>query len=362
MSSLNYAALLDYLSDVDSGRMRTLLDQADQVRRQTIGNEVYLRGLIEYSNHCCRDCFYCGLRRGNRELTRYQMNQEEIVEYARQAYQAGFHSLALQSGEMVDKKGVDNLVEIIGRIKSITGNDGTPGLGITLSVGELSYADYERLFAAGAHRYLLRIETSNPELFARLHPADQSLQRRIECLEALKAIGYQVGTGVMVGLPGQTVEDLVGDLRFFLEQDIDMLGLGPFISHPQTPLYHQAANPEIDPLRHTLIVMALARILMPDINMVASTALQSLHTNGLTWGLKAGANIVMPVITPAEYRENYSIYSGKQYKSWQQIQSEVETAGYQVGLWKWGDSLHWYKRRITRPILEADQYHREDKL
>ncbi|MGI5880205.1 MAG: [FeFe] hydrogenase H-cluster radical SAM maturase HydE [Syntrophomonadaceae bacterium] len=345
MTSFKYAELYACLSGRDSDSTEALINHADLIRRQTIGDEVYLRGLIEYSNYCCRDCFYCGLRRGNRDVSRYKMNQDQIVEYARQAYQAGFHSLAIQSGEINDKNTVDNLVEIISMIKSMTGNDGTPGLGITLSVGELSYKDYERLFAAGAHRYLLRIETSNPELFARLHPPEQSLQRRIECLQALKAIGYQVGTGVMAGLPGQTIEDLVSDLQFFLEQDIDMLGLGPYIAHPQTPLYHQEANREIDPLLHTLKMMALARILMPDINMVASTALQSLHANGLSWGLKAGANIVMPVITPPYYREKYSIYSGKQYKPFQQIQGEIEAAGYQVGLWKWGDSPHWHNRR-----------------
>lgn len=352
------------LTDSDPQVLEALLDQADQARRENRGDEVYLRGLIEFSNYCQKNCYYCGLRRSNQEVLRYRMSRKEIVEQALAAQQLGFQSLALQSGEVHGKEMVDFLVQVIADIKELSSRDGSPGLGITLSVGELSYADYRRLWEAGAHRYLLRTETSDPELFAGIHPPSQSLQSRLDCLQALQDIGFQVGTGIMVGLPGQTIDHLLADLQFFMDMNIDMAGLGPYLPHPQTPMGQNMVNSQIDPWLHTIKIMALTRILMPDINMVASTALQSLHPQGLRWGLKAGANVVMPVMTPAVYREQYRLYSGKQYKSFKQIQTEIEAAGYRLGLWKWGDSLRWSKRQEHSQLTigEANSVIRGDSI
>lgn len=333
------------LKDNSPETLEELINKADQVRRRCRGDAVYMRGLIEFSNYCQRNCFYCGLRRDNPAIDRYRLSQEEIIDLALQAYQMGYQSLALQSGENPDRETIDFLVKVVREIRELTSRDDCIGLGITLSVGELSYADYKRLFAAGAHRYLLRIETSDPQLFASIHPPSQSLQKRIDCIKALQDIGYQVGTGIMIGLPGQNPEHLLADLQFFLDMDVDMVGLGPYIPHPQTPMSKEPANSQVDPWFHTLKVMALTRILMPDINMVASTALQSLHPEGLKWGLKAGANVVMPIMTPMKYREHYRLYANKKYKPFSQLKAEIEEAGFSLGLWQWGDSVRWAKRQ-----------------
>jgi len=333
------------LKDDNPATLEELIAKADQVRRMCRGDEVYLRGLIEFTNYCQRNCYYCGLRRDNNALERYRLKAEEIIELALQAHKLGFQSLALQSGENPDRKTVDFLVRVVSEIRELTTRDGSIGLGITLSVGELSYADYKRLYEAGAHRYLLRIETTDPQLFASIHPPSQTLGKRLECLYYLKDLGYQVGTGIMVGLPGQTSDHLVADLQFFVDMDVDMIGLGPYIPHPQTPMGQKSVKSQVDPWVHTLKIMALTRILMPDINMVASTALQSLRPDGLKWGLRAGANVVMPILTPIEYREHYRLYANKKYKPFSQLKAEVEEAGFRLGLWQWGDSLRWAKRR-----------------
>lgn len=333
------------LKDNNPETMEELITRADQVRRKFRGEAVYLRGLIEFTNYCQRNCYYCGLRRDNNAINRYRLSAKEIIDLALQANQMGFQSLALQSGENPDRKTVDFLVRVVSEIRELTTRDSSIGLGITLSVGELSYADYKRLYEAGGHRYLLRIETTDPQLFASIHPPSQTLEKRIECLKALKDIGYQVGTGIMVGLPGQTPDHLLADLQFFVDMDVDMIGMGPYIPHPQTPMGREPSASQVDPWVHTLKVMALTRILMPDINMVASTALQSLRPDGLKWGLRAGANVVMPILTPIKYREDYRLYADKKYKPFPQLKEEIEEAGFRLGLWQWGDSLRWAKRQ-----------------
>ncbi len=333
------------LNSDDPQVLQELLQSAEECHRENVGNKVYLRGLIEFSNYCDRNCFYCGLRKNNRQLKRYRLSKDETVQTAMLAFNRGYHSICLQSGETDDPREVEFLVEVIKEIKDLSqkADKGAQGLGITLSVGELSYQEYKKLFEAGAHRYLLRIESSDPELFKSIHPPSQRLETRMDCLRALKDIGYQTGTGVMVGLPGQTAEHLLRDLEFFQEEDFDMLGIGPYIPHHAAPLSKVKAK-QLDPCITTLKMLALCRLLMPDINMVASTALQSINSQGLRMGLKAGANIVMPVLTPEDVRENYYLYENKVHKEPGKLAEEITGCGYILGLWEWGDSLHYEKR------------------
>lgn len=339
--------IVDILADEGENTLYELLQKADICRRENIGANVYLRGLIEFANDCDRNCFYCGIRKDNSNPARYILNQDAIIELALAAYDAGYHSLALQSGESDDPSRVDFVAKTVRKIKQLTvSNDPAgKGLGITLSIGEFTREEYRQLFEAGSHRYLLRIETSDEKLFYKLHPPAQNYQKRLKCLEYLREEGYQVGTGIMVGLPGQTLEHLARDLKFFIDFDIDMLGMGPYIPHHLTPLYKVRDRLEFDPFVVTLKMMALARLLMPDINMVASTALQTINSRGLELGLKAGANIVMPVLTPEPYRESYNLYEEKKYSNPRQLVDEINRYGYPVGLWTWGDSQHYQKRK-----------------
>lgn len=342
---INRETSLRILSNEGPELRGLLLDKAEACRLEIMGNRIYPRALIEFSNQCALNCFYCGLRRGNPGLMRYHLSVDEIVELALQAWNMGLRSLALQSGEIHHAGEVAFVVEVLNRIKEATSRDGSAGMGITLSIGELDYQDYKALYEAGAHRYLLRIETSDPGLFRRVHPPEQSYERRLECLGYLKEIGYQVGTGVMVGLPGQTYEQLAGDLEFFHKWDIDMLGMGPYISHPDTPLT-RSRSPIIDhPFATTLKMMALARLTMPEINIVCSTALQTINPAGLALGIKAGANVVMPVMTPEEHRREYSLYSNKQYSSLDKLINNIAAIGYELALDSWGDSRHYFKRQ-----------------
>lgn len=345
MSHIAEQKLLNILQNTAEDELQDLLEQAFRCRIENLGNAVYLRGLIEFSNYCNSNCFYCGIRKDNKGIDRYHLPAEEIIAIAMEAYKQGFHSLALQSGELADGREVDFIAGVVSRIKelSITGSYGS--MGITLSVGELTYQQYLKLWEAGAHRYLLRIETSDESLFKKIHPPRQSFKQRLECLNALKEIGFQVGTGVMIGLPGQSYEHLVKDLQFFQERDIDMLGMGPYIAHPSTPLFKIKTGYSFDTYLTSVKMMALARLMMPDINMVASTALQSLHPDGLKMALRAGANIIMPVLTPEANRPDYNLYANKQYKSIDKLSQEICSSGLELNYWKWGDSLHYYKRK-----------------
>jgi len=275
------------------------------------------------------------------------MTDDEIIETARLAHQMGYASIVLQSGERQDARFADHIETLISRIQHNCKN----ALGITLSLGEQSEKTYQRWFAAGASRYLLRIETSNETLYRKLHPECHDYQYRLQCLTFLKNIGYQVGTGVMIRLPFQTYDDLLSDLLFFQEHDIDMIGMGPFIAHENTPL---SKNPcyEINenPLEFSLKMIALTRILLKDVNIASTTALQALSPNGRELGLMAGANIIMPNMTPVKYRKDYQLYENKPCLDEnaemcraclaQRIQSIGETIGYHQR----GDSPHYYKR------------------
>ncbi len=346
MIQLTEANIINTLAGGNPHCFQELMHAAEECRRKNVGGEVYLRGLIEFSNYCERNCFYCGIRKDNRSLQRYRLNEDDIVQTAMLAFEKGYHSICLQSGESGSGAEVERLAEIVEKIKrlSIKRDDQSKGLGITLSVGELSYQQYKKLWEAGAHRYLLRIETSDQALFKRIHPPSQRLESRIECIRALKDIGYQTGTGVMIGLPGQTADHLYRDLVFFQTEDVDMLGMGPYIPHHATPL-SKVAGARLDPYITTLKMMAFSRLLMQDINMVASTALQSINPAGLMMGLKAGANIVMPVLTPEDARKNYYLYENKSYKNAGSLVEEIVACGFTPGLWQWGDPLH-YKNKI----------------
>lgn len=276
-----------------------LYQTADQVRKQCVGDEVFIRGLIEFSNICARDCSYCGLRRDNRNVHRYRMLIDEIIDTATAIVAKGIGTIVLQSGEDPWFT-AERICEIIRGIKS------KADCAITLSIGERSFEEYRLMKEAGADRYLLRHETANPELYSRLHP-DMCFADRERCLHDLKKLGYQVGAGCMVGLPGQTLDDMASDIIFVRSLDADMVGIGPFIPHPDTPLGDSSTGT----LRMTLKMVALARIATRNAHLPATTAVGSIDEFGREKALMAGANIVMPNYTPLKYRVDYEIYPNK---------------------------------------------------
>jgi len=300
---------ISWLRETDAERLEALWQEADRVRRERVGDAVHLRGLIEFSNHCRRSCAYCGLRVQNRQVERYRMLPEEILECAHQARRFGYGTVVLQSGEDLEIAS-GWLAALIRRIKEET------GLAVTLSVGERRIEEFERWRLAGADRYLLRFETSNPLLFEKIHPRVGSEKSdRIALLRALRQLGYEVGSGVMVGIPGQTCEDLANDLELFRELDLDMIGIGPFIPHPQTPLAAAVAAPADQTPNDELMtykMVALTRLMCPLTNIPSTTALATLNKDqGRELGLMRGANIVMPNLTPPKYRVLYEIYPEK---------------------------------------------------
>lgn len=275
-----------------------LYQKAHKTRVETIGHNVYLRALIECSNVCSRNCLYCGINRENKELKHFSLSKDEIIKTAKLAKELGFKTIVLQSGEnqVYDLKTMCGIIE---EIKSLN-------LALTLSLGEKTFEEYKQYKKSGADRYLLRIETTDEILFQKMHP-DGNFKNRVECLYNLKELNYETGTGILVGLPNQTIESLAKDILFFRELDADMIGLGPFIPHNKTLLKNEKAGD----LELTLKVMALVRILMPNINIPATTAMETLSKNGRKKALISGANVVMPNVTPILNRENYSIYPDK---------------------------------------------------
>ncbi len=271
---------------------------ADEIRRKYVGEEVHLRAIIEFSNYCSQHCLYCGLRAENKNLQRYRMSVEEIVERAKLISNLGIKTIVLQSGE--DPYYTTEIVgEIIQQIKRFN-------VAITLSIGERSFEEYRIWRELGADRYLMRHETASAQLYAKLHPGDSFENRKAHLFE-IKRLGYETGAGFMVGLPGQTPYDLALDLSFLKELDADMIGIGPFIPNPDTPLKDTTGGD----LQTTLRMVALARIVLPTANIPATTALGSINPLGRQYGLKYGANVIMPNLTPNPYRPNYSLYPGK---------------------------------------------------
>lgn len=275
-----------------------LFTAADRVRKKYVGDEVHLRGLIEFSNYCKQNCLYCGFRRDNKNATRYRLTEEQIVKFAKDAHEFGYKTVVLQSGEDPYFT-VDKMTKIISEVKKFD-------LAITLSIGEKSFEEYKAYKEAGADRYLIRIETTDKNLYSKLDP-DMDWNNRIQCLEDLRKTGFEVGTGCLVGIPEQTLESLADDILFFKEINADMIGIGPFIPNSNTPL----KDAEGGKFEAALKVMAITRLLCPDINIPATTAMETLNPNGRIIALQSGANVVMPNVTQGDYRKFYEIYPGK---------------------------------------------------
>lgn len=293
--------LLCLLQNRDDRLAEALYAQARAVRDRTYGRRVFLRGLVEISNHCRNNCLYCGIRRGNTKAERYRMAPEDIVSCCESGYATGLRTFVLQGGE--DCWFTDEvLCDLIARIKQQF-----PDCAVTLSLGERELQSYRRLFSAGADRYLLRHETADSEHYASLHPPEMSFDRRMECLRELRAIGYQVGCGFMVGTPGQTLEHLVRDLAFIRDFAPHMVGIGPFLPHRDTPFAAESPGS----VEMTLYLLAIVRLLVPDALLPATTALGTAAQNGQIQGLMAGANVIMPNLSPPKAREKYTLYDGK---------------------------------------------------
>lgn len=282
----------------DDSQNNWVFSLADKVRKENVGEEVHLRGLIEFSNICKRTCKYCGLRCANKELDRYRIEPDDIIFYAKKAVEMGYKTVVLQSGED-EYYSRDVLCKVIKGIKDLD-------VALTLSVGERSFDDYKAFKDCGADRYLIRIETTDKELYKKMHP-NMNFENRVRCLKDLRKLGYEVGTGCLVGLPEQTINSLAEDILFFKEINADMVGIGPFIAHPHTPL-KDCPNGDFT---LALKVMALTRIMLKNINIPATTAMETLNPNGRIIALQSGANVVMPNVTTTEYRAKYEIYPNK---------------------------------------------------
>jgi len=322
---MNLGEILAWLREEDEIRLGELWRLADTVRRENVGDDVHLRGLIEFSNECVRTCLYCGLRAPNEKLKRYRMTKEEILECVAEANRRGYGTIVLQSGEC-EEINAGWLGEIIEAIKA------KYYFAITLSVGERSLHDYLFWQEKGADRYLLKFETSDTELLRRLHPPRfVQAPSRIELLKVLREIGYQIGGGIMVGLPGQTYESVARDIEIFAALDLDMIGIGPYIPNPDTPLdvefekghkplvYDQIPNSEDMALK----VLALARIVCPKGNIPATTALATVDPDGWEKGLRRGANVIMPNLTPLAYRSQYEIYPNPLHKTAENVHERI---------------------------------------
>lgn len=303
-----------WLKETNESKLDELWHRADKVRHENVGDEVHLRGLVEISNYCVRKCGYCGIRVENRSIQRYRMSADEIISCVNDAKNFGYGTVVMQAGEDFGLT-ANFIAGVIRRIKAET------GLAITLSLGERTEEELVLWREAGADRYLLRFETSDSALYEHIHPSlPNKKSNRFEHLRMLDRIGYEVGTGVMVGIPGQTFDTLANDILLFREFDIDMIGVGPYIPHPETPLWQESDGLSLPTNRNqvpntelmTYKVVALTRLVCPETNIPSTTALATLNTeSGRELGLQRGANIVMPNITPTEYREKYEIYPGK---------------------------------------------------
>ncbi|MCI8386886.1 MAG: [FeFe] hydrogenase H-cluster radical SAM maturase HydE [Clostridiales bacterium] len=303
-----------------------LVKEADKVRRGIYGDEVYIRGLIEFTNYCKNNCYYCGIRCGNTNAVRYRLDKDEILACCDEGYKLGFRTFVMQGGE--DPHYTDKLIcEIVSSIRERFSD-----CAITLSIGEKSKQSYKDYFNAGANRYLLRHETADNKHYSKLHPESMSLDVRKQCLYDLKEIGYQVGSGFMVGSPYQTTENLISDLRFLQELQPDMIGIGPYITHAETPF---AAFKSGD-LHLTLRLISILRLIFPYALIPSTTALGTIHPEGRELGLKAGANVVMPNLSPVSVRKLYALYENKICTGEEAAQcrgcleKRVESAGYRI--------------------------------
>ena len=342
-----------YLLSTNVEDRNKLYAKAAEVKEKYIGRKVYFRGLIEMSNICKKNCFYCGIRVGNTKVKRYNLSDDEVLESAKFAWENQYGSIAIQTGELNSKSFVDRIENLLDKINKLTNNE----LGITLSLGEQTEETFQRWFNKGAMRYLLRIESSNQELYYKLHPnnKEHDFETRLECLRSLRRVGYQVGTGVMIGLPFQTLEHLADDLLWMKEMDIDMVGMGPYVEHPDTPLYEfrDILIPQEERFNLALKMTAILRILMKDINIAAPTALQAIDPLGREKAIKCGANIVMPNITPGLYRNDYKLYDNKPCLDdaaddcKRCLEARIHLTGYEIGYSEHGNSKHFASRKVN---------------
>lgn len=332
------AGLRAVINHPESPAAAEIIAAADALRAQTVGNEVYLRGLIEISSYCRNNCRYCGLRRDNRQLSRYRMSPAEIVASAITGAHLNYRTIVLQAGEDPGLKAKE-LAAVIREIKSY-------GLVVTLSLGEREPWEYALWRKAGAERYLMRHETADAALYRKLHPG-QYLDQRIRRLKILKDLDYQVGMGFMVGIPGQTAEILLADLDLLEQLQAEMVGIGPFIPHPDTPLGSEKPGT----LAATLLMVALARLTLPYALIPATTALETIHPTGREAALQAGANVVMPLLTPLEYRKAYQIYPNKIGNDETtdicrgSLARKIASIGRSIGTGP-GHNLNWLQRRL----------------
>lgn len=294
-------ALRQLLTGCDAPTLKYIQGQAREVAQEHFGNGVYIRGLIELTNYCRNDCYYCGIRRSNRQAERYRLTPATVLDCCQEGYRLGFRTFVLQGGEdpaLTD----DSITQIVASIR-----ERYPDCAITLSLGEKKRQAYERFFQAGANRYLLRHETGNNAHYRQLHPPGMSLTHRLECLHALREIGYQTGTGIMVGTPGQTVDHLIEDIQFIEQFRPQMIGIGPFLPHHDTPFATQPAGS----MEQTLLLLSIFRLMHPAALIPSTTALATLAPDGREQGILSGANVVMPNLSPREERKKYELYNNK---------------------------------------------------
>lgn len=338
-SQLAKDEIIYVIRKIETSEKKRLYELARLKQREYYGDHVYLRGLIEFSNICRRDCLYCGIRKSNKSVERYRLDIKQIHQCCEEGYRLGYRTFVLQSGE--DRYyTVQRLTVLIEGIK-----ERFPEAAVTLSIGERDEETYQRLYDAGADRFLIRHETASRRLYEMLHPA-ASYDERIHCIQVLKKIGYQVGSGFMVGLPGQTAEDLADDLWFLKELHPDMIGIGPFIPHSETPLKHAKGGA----LEDTLVMVALARLFVPDSLIPATTAIGSIHPQGRELALNAGANVVMPNLSPIGVRKKYELYDNKICTGEESAQCKhcielrIASAGFQANMGR-GDSHRFMEQR-----------------
>ena len=314
------------LSEYDETDLKAINREAKEVAQHVFGNKIYIRGLIEIGNRCRNDCYYCGIRRSNRHVERYRLNNDTILECCRQGYALGFQTFVLQGGE--ENEAADEEMTIL--IKNIRME--FPDVAVTLSLGEKSPMSYKRFFQAGASRYLLRHETHNSAHYHFLHPESMSLANRLHCLNNLKSIGFQTGTGIMVGSPGQTVDNLVEDILFISEFRPQMIGIGPFLPHRDTPFAQYPPGS----MEQTLLLLSIFRLMHPHALIPSTTALATLSPDGRERGILAGANVVMPNLSPMNERGKYSLYDNKAFtgaeaaEGLHQLRRSLEKIGYEI--------------------------------
>jgi biotin synthase len=328
-----------------------LFEHAAKIKEKYVKNKVYLRGLIELSNICGKDCFYCGIRTSNHKVHRYNLSDEEVLNAAYYAYKQRYGSLVIQSGELTSPTFTSRITRLLKEIQKLSNNE----LRVTLSMGEQSIDVFKEWREAGAHRYLLRIEASNKELYEKIHPVNElhSYDKRIQALKDLKETGYQTGTGVMIGVPFQTYDDLASDLIFMRDLDIDMVGMGPYLEHKDTPLYQykDLLFSKEDRFDLSLKMIAILRIIMKDINIAASTAMQTIDPRGREKAIEVGANVFMPNITPCSVRGDYKLYEDKPCTDENPedcqrcVESRIASVSNEVAFGEWGDSIHYVKRK-----------------